>query len=318
MSGIFSGYGNFYRSPWYWPNSRCGRGNRFFLLWIGLSLLVLAAGSYIYLNKSIEELAAEKARVPGMYTTSLHETTNVMNENRQSLDDKGSGDLWQKLQQTLAVERVHHSGDEKIIERGIARKNLSQVKRLLNTLKQQGLRGEDLYAEAGEQLMAAHGPAALKMLDGYRRLDEALAKEDLDDMSPEERLKYLHQTRQAAFGEEMAHMLFFKDEARQQYYLDERALKEDPDLSEEMKAERIQELRKKLRVDLASQGTTIQFADERAQALEERLRERYGESVETMTSEEREQAIWDMYSEELPPEVMEKVKEMKSRLAKGT
>jgi len=226
--------------------------------------------------------------------------------------------LWQQIQQAMQVERIHHSGDESRRERSVARRDSSKVKRLLTELRGRGLRGEALYAAAEEQLMAAHGPGVLKMLDGYRRLEEEVAKEVLDGMNPEERFEYLHQARREAFGEEMAHMLFFKDEARERYYLEERSLREDPDLSEEMKAERIQELRKQLKVDLASQGTTIQFADERLQALEERLRERYGESVETMTPEERDQAIWDMYSEELPPEIMERIQKIKNRLAKGS
>jgi hypothetical protein len=243
---------------------------------------------------------------------------HAISEERQPSGIEGTSDLWHQIQQAMQVERIHHSGDESRRERGIARRDLSKVKRLLTELRGQGLRGEALYAAAEEQLMAAHGPGVLKMLDGYRRLEEETDKQDLDGLSPEERFEYLHQARREAFGEEMARMLFFKDEARERYYLEERSLREDPDLSEEMKAERIQELRKQLRVDLASQGTTIQFPDERLQALEERLRERYGEGVETMTPEERDQAIWDMYSEELPTEIMERIEEIKNRLAKGS
>jgi hypothetical protein len=244
--------------------------------------------------------------------------THAISESRQSSGVEGTTDLWQQIQQAMQVERIHHSGDERRRERSIARRDFSKVKRLLREFRGQGLRGEALYAAAEEQLVAAHGPGVLKMLNGYRRLEEEADEQDLDRMSPEERFEYLHQARREAFGEEMAHMLYFKDEARERYYLEERSLREDPDLSEEMKGERIQELRKQLKVDLASQGTTIQFADERLQALEERLRERYGERVETMTPEERDQAIWDMYSEELPPDIMERIEKIKNRLAKGS
>jgi hypothetical protein len=244
--------------------------------------------------------------------------THANSESRQPSGVEETSDLWQQIQQAMQVERIHHAGDERRRERSIARRDFSRVKRLLKELRGQGLRGEALYAAAEEQLMAAHGPGVLKVLDGYRRLEEETDKQDLDRMSPEERFEYLHQARRDAFGEEMAQMLFFKDEARERYYLEERSLQEDPDLSEEMKAERIQELRKQLKVDLASQGTAIQFADERLQALEERLRERYGESVETMTPEERDQATWDMYSEELPPEIMERIEKIKNRSAKGS
>jgi hypothetical protein len=287
---------------------------------VGLTLLVLATGSYVFLNNSKEPPSVEKASAGNICTTSLHKPieqspTNAIARNQQSPEVEGTRELWQKIQHTMRVERVHHSGDEKMEERSIARKYSLKVRRLLKELRGQGFRGEALYAAAEDQLVAAHGPGVLKMLDGYRQLEEEVAKEDLEAMSPEERFDYLHQARQVAFGEETAHMLFFKDEARHRYYFDERALREDPDLSEEMKEDRIRELRKKLRVDLASQGTSIQFADERLQALEERLRERYGESVETMTPEERDQAVWDLYSEEMPPEIMERIREIKDSWA---
>lgn len=312
-----------YRSPLFCLNSGRGTANRSFVLWIGLTFLVLATGSYVFLSNSKEPPSVGKASAGNMRSTSLpkpieQSPTNAIAKTRQSSEVEGTIDFWQKIQHTLQVERVHHSGDEKIEERSIARKDSRNVRRLLKQLRGQGFRGEALYAAAEEQLLADYGPGVLKMLDGYRQLEEEVAKEDLDAMTPEERFDYLHQARQVAFGEETAHMLFFKDEARDRYYFDERALREDPDLSEEMKTERIQALRKQLKVDLASQGTTIQFADERLQALEERLRERYGESVETMTPEERDQAIWDMYSEELPPEIMERIQKIKNRLAKGS
>ena len=37
------------------------------------------------------------------------------------------------------------------------------------------------------------------------------------------------------------------------------------------------------------------------------MRARYGDSVETMSPEERDKAMWDIYSEELPPDVYEKL-----------
>jgi len=310
-------------SPLSCLHSRRGTAKRPFVLWIGLTLLILATGSYFFLNDSKEPPAVGRASAGNMCSTSLPKpteqlSTNVISKNRQRSEIQGTSDLWQKIQRAMQVERIHPSGDERRRERGIARRDYSGVKRLLKELRGQGLRGEALYTAAEEQLVAAHGPGVLRMLDGYRRLEEEVAKEDLDGMSEEERFEYLHQARRDAFGEEMAHMLFFKDEARERYFLEERSLQEDPDLSQEMKVERIQELRKQLKVDLASQGTTIQFADERLQAMEDRLRERYGERVETMTPEERDQAIWDMYSEELPPEIMERIKEIKNRLAKGT
>ena len=318
MSRVLSCFYRHYRPPWYSLHSMRGRTNRSFLLWIGLAILILSTYSYLFFNNSTEPSAAGKAPAGNMCATSLTENRDTISEIGQSPKDEGAGDVLQRIQQVMEVDRVHHSGDEQRIERSIARKDFSRVKRLMRELKQQGLRGEALYAAAKEQLTAAHGPGALKMLDGYRRLEEDLDREDLDSMTPEERFEYLHQARQAAFGVEIANMLFFKDEARDRYYLDEWTLRDDPYLSEEVKAERIHALRKQLKVDLALQGSSIQFADERLQELEEKLRARFGERVETMTPEERDQAIWDLYSEELPPEIMERIKTVKIRLAKET
>ncbi len=302
-------------SPLFIP--RCGTANRHLFISMGLFFLLSAIG-FAWYSRAPDELPnPEQSNLrslcsPDKLATGEHSATRTINPHGSPPAAEEAGDLWRKIQQSLRVERVHHSGDKKWKERSIARKDYRKVRNALRDLRAQGLEGDALYAAAEQQLHAAHGPGVLKILDGYRQLEEELASDDLNSMSPEERLEYIHNARQYAFGEDTAHMLFFKDEARDRYNLQERALHEAPDLSEDTKQEQISLLRKKLRVDLASQGTSIRFADERLQTMEERLRDRHGKSVETMTPEERDQAVWDMYSEELPPDIMEKVRQIKT------
>jgi len=220
------------------------------------------------------------------------------------LEDAG---LWKTIQGAFQVERIHHSGDEKRLEWGGARKDLGRVKRLVKELRGQGLEGDALFSAAAELLVERRGPGALKMLEGYRLLEQDLDQADLDSLSPEERFEYTCQARRNAFGEYMADLLFFTDEARGRHRLQERALLADSGLSEEARQEKIIALRRELRVALASRGSSISFPDERRQRREERLRARYGDSVETMSPEERDKAMWDIYSEELPPDVYEKL-----------
>jgi hypothetical protein len=84
-------------------------------------------------------------------------------------------------------------------------------------------------------------------------------------------------------------------------------LRDDSGLSEEARQEKVIALRRELRVALASRGSSISFPDERRQRREEILRARYGDRVATMSPGEREKAMWDIYREELPPDVYERL-----------
>ena len=126
-------------------------------------------------------------------------------------------------------------------------------------------------------------------------------------MSPEERFEYVHMVRRDVFGEEMADTLFFEKEAFARYRLEETTIREDASLSEEEQRARIAAQRNALQVELASRGAYVSFADERRDELEGKLREKYGEGLESMSAEERRVATWELYQEELPPETLEKV-----------
>ncbi len=272
-----------------------------------LSLLLMVFALYAYRTHPSEETSSCNVTAGPKTVRSTHSTDTL-----NPAGSKEKRDLFAVLQKAMQVERVHYSGDPKRLERAKTRKIFSKMEQLVEKLRAQGLEGDDLYAAATAQLIEKYGPQAVKILDGYRLLEQELADADMDAMSPEERFESTYNARRVAFGEELAGMLFFSGEARMRHRFHERDIREDSALSEETKEEQIQVLRKKLRVDLASHGTTIRFADERRQALEEKLRKRYGESLESMTPEARDQAIWDMYSEELPPEVMEKIAKIKS------
>lgn len=149
------------------------------------------------------------------------------------------------------------------------------------------------------------------MLEGYRRLEEDLANADLDSMGPEDRFEYTVRARREAFGEETAENLFFEQEAYTQYKLEEEAITQATDLTEAEKRSEIMGRRNALQVELASRGSYVSFADERRNELDQRLRERYGDSaVDAMSEEERAAAVWALYREELPPEMLAKAEKV--------
>ncbi len=272
-----------------------------------LSLLLMAFALHAYRSRPSDGIPSGNVK-KGTPAARAANSSDALN----SAGPEEKKDLWAALQKVMQVERVHYSGDPKYMEEAKTQKIFSKMEQLVRKLRAQGLEGEDLYEAAAAQLVEKYGPQALKILDGYQLLEQELAEADMDAMGPEERFEFTCNARRAAFGEEIAGLLFFTGEARMRHRFREQDIREDPVLSEEAKEEQIQALRKKLRVDLASHGTTIRFPDERRQALEEKLRTRYGESLEFMTPEERDQAIWDMYSEELPSEIMEKIAKIKN------
>ncbi len=293
-------------------NSKRGIIVRSLLIPSCLIFFSIIAGITLYLSGSKELLPPEQAAPLNSFQTdqpakarTVHPVLGV-NDNEHSLQNKND-DLWQAFQDIIRVERVDYSGDPKKKKRSIAKKNYKRVKQLLKSLRSQGLEGDALYHEAENQLAEAYGLHILKMLEGYRLLEEELAKADLNALAPEERFDYTQNVRQYAFGEERADHLFFEQETFARYQLDENAIMEDTSLSSEAAQEMLFERRKTLHVDLAARGAYISFADKRKEELENKLQARYGDSLEAMTAEERKVAIWDMYSDELPSEIMDKV-----------
>jgi lipase chaperone LimK len=218
--------------------------------------------------------------------------------------------VWEVFQEILKVERIAPFEDPEQRLRAVARRDFNQLKQQVKEFEAQGLGGEALYAAIEQRLLEENDEGALKMLDGYRRLEETLAAGDLDGMSPEERFEYVVEARRGAFGEETAEAIFFEKEAYTQYKLEEKAIVEDAGLTEAEKQAEIIGRRNSLQVELASRGSYVSFGDERRIELERKLGERYGESVRAMSEEERRAAILDVYRDELPPETVERVEQV--------
>ncbi len=214
-------------------------------------------------------------------------------------------DIREPLQETTNIDEAQLAENMERKERVLARTNYGRVNELLRELKNQGLEGDALYAAAADQLVEAYGPDILKLLDGYRSLEQELAENDLTAMSPAERFDYLHKARLHAFGRDMADSLFFETEAYTRNNLEEEAILDDTSLTREEQQGKIANLRNTLQSELASRGTQVSFADERRQELDNKLRDRYGSGLDAMSPEERKAAMWEMYREEMPPAIVE-------------
>ena len=161
-----------------------------------------------------------------------------------------------------------------------------------------------------------YGPDAAKLVESYRLLEQEMAGADLDAMTPEERFETIQRLRRYAFGDEVAEMVFFERESYDKHKMSEKAILADTSLTAEEKREQISAHRKELRVTLASQGAAIAFGDEAIEDIDRDLLERYGEEVvEAMTADERRDAVWEMYREELPPEFVEMAERVFARQA---
>jgi len=291
-------------------NSKKGFASRALIFASGIIFITVILGITWYLSGLKSPPRQEETAISNSGQTGNKISARIDSAPQETADishQPGDEDLWQAIKNILQVERIHHSGDPKKKEGDLARKDFNHIKQLIKSLKAQGLSNDTLYDEAESRLVGTYGPQALKMLEGYRMLEEELAKVDLDAMDPAEQLEYLHKARQYAFGEEMADTLFYNQEAFARYHLIEKSILEDRSLSPAAQQEALAEHRKALQVDLAARGSYVSFADERKKELENKLQARYGESLQTMTDDERKSAIWEMYSEELPPEIMDRV-----------
>jgi hypothetical protein len=284
------------------------------LLLFALLVIVTAIGAIGAPDRGIEEPAGDRSAsvMPSKKRTDLvsagqgRSVTVTLNGSEMG----NTGDLWDAFSKALRVERVAPEQDERGRRRSIAKKEFHRMRGVLQELRNLGLAGEALYEATESRLDEQNAEGALIMLEGYRRLEEDLAAADLNRMEPEERFAYLVQARREAFGEQRAEDLFLENEAYRHYKFEEQAILQDPYLTEEEKQSEIIRSRNALQVELASQGSYVSFANERRQELDRRLRERHGDAVETMSEEEREAAVWDLYRAELPPEMLAKAKQV--------
>lgn len=283
------------------------------LLILGILGLALAGGGFWVLRGGVGESQKGEPAALG-----VKETMNPVTGKRDSTlsipthseQPPASQDLWKAFQEILRVERIAPFENPKAEARAVAKREYNRVRQLSKELEGRGLEGEGLYAAVEGRLVAEGAEGALKMVDGYRRLEEDLARADLDGMSPEERFTYVVEARRDAFGEETADQLFFEKEAYTKYKLEETAIVEDTGLTENEKEAEIIGRRNALQVELASRGSYVSFADERREELDRRLRERYGESVGSLSGEERRAAVLALYRDELPPETIGRIEQI--------
>ena len=294
-------------------NLKQGYRIRPMLLILAVLGLAIAGGGVWVLRGDVEVSPQQEPATVGVDETTnpvtgdKHYTLSIPMDREQP---QASQDLWKAFQEILRVERTAPFEDPKAEARAVAKRDYNQVRQQVKELEGQGLEGEGLYAAIEERLTEEGAEGALKMLEGYRRLEEDLARVDLDKMGPEERFAYVVEARRNAFGQETADKIFFEKEAYTQYKLEERAIVEATGLTEPEKEAEITGRRNALQVELASRGSYVSFADERRDELDRRLRERYGESVASMSGEERRAAVLALYTDELPPETIGRVEQI--------
>ncbi len=288
------------------------------LLVIGVLAIALLAGR---MWARLGDVADSPGQGPE--PTSLHETKNLVTGDKQytlsiPLDRQQANDsqnVWEALQKILKVERLAPFEDPEKSARAAAKRSFNLLRQRVKELEALGLEGEDLYAALEQRLEDENAEESLRLLSGYRRLEEDLAGAGLDGMHPEDRFEYVVKARRDAFGEETAEDLFFEKEAYTRYKMEEQAIAQDTDLTESEKRAEIVGRRNTLQVELASRGSYVSFADERQSELTRKLLERYGESLQAMSEEERRAAILELYREELPPDTLDKVEQVLSAQA---
>ena len=290
-----------------------GSINRTVILILGMLAIALVVDRMWARHGAVDEAPQDRPEPASAYentdpvTGDLRYTLSIPTEGQQG---QASPNVWEILQEILKVERIAPFEDPEKRARAAARSDFNLLRQQVKEFEAQGLGGEELYATLEQRFVDEGAEGARNMLDGYRRLEEDLAGNDLDGMSPEERFEHVVKARRDAFGEETAEHLFFEKEAYTQYKLEEKAIENDTGLTDAEKQAEITGRRNTLQVELASRGSYVSFADERRIELDRRLRERYGESVGAMSEEERRAAILDLYRNELPPETLERVEQV--------
>ena len=294
-------------------DSKSGMVGRSILLSVGIIIVALVAGvvwkhhdpgnpSPVTENRPAT-LGAERDSV----TRSEPLTASI---DRGRPEDQEDAALWKAIQEAFKVERVQPSENPERKERAVARKEFNRIDELVRELREQGLTGNALYETAENRLAETDGPRALALLEGYRALEEELSKSDLDAMSPEERFETIYKARRYAFGDEMANIVFFEEEAYARYKFEEKAILEDSDLTSEERREQVTPFRNALQVELASRGTYVSFADDRQKELESQFYEKFGDVFHSLSAEDRQAAILEMYREELSPEMVTEAEQL--------
>jgi hypothetical protein len=178
--------------------------------------------------------------------------------------DRGTMDLLSTL--FGSVRRVDHSRDPRFRERAELEARYETVVRLVNQLRLEGFLGEasrdTLYDEAYRRLLAAGEDDALPLLEGHLVLESELKGAEVSGLDRAERIASRWEARRNAFGEETAKLLFGRQEAMERYQIEQLAIEGDEYAEPSDKARRLGELRTRLKVELAAQGSYVGFPDE--------------------------------------------------------
>jgi hypothetical protein len=119
-----------------------------------------------------------------------------------------------------------------------------------------------VYDRAYDRLVAADQAAATPLLELHLELEQELERTHFPSMTRAERIALRGEARRRIFGDDVAALLFVRDEAMERYEVDRLALEADTSLSAEDRAGRLAERRDALRVELAKLGTYVSFPDE--------------------------------------------------------
>ena len=158
--------------------------------------------------------------------------------------------------------RPDHSGDAAFDRRRLLQAQYRDVVSLVRQLRRAGVSGLErntLYDQAYEVLLKADQAHAVPLLDGHLRLEEEMATSRLGTDGRAQRIASRWEARRRAFGDEIAELLFGRQEAMERYEVDRLALAADPALSATQKARRLERRREALKVELAAQGSYVSF-----------------------------------------------------------
>jgi len=122
--------------------------------------------------------------------------------------------------------------------------------------------GSDPYDAAYARLIDAGREDAIPLLDGALKLKTELDGIDGSTLSRPERIASRWEARRVAFGDDVASLLFGRQEALERYQIDTLRISSNKRLSQAAKARRLARRRTQLKVELAAQGSYVGFVDE--------------------------------------------------------
>ena len=161
------------------------------------------------------------------------------------------------------AQRVAAPRDPLFLRRQTLQRRWEVVAAVVKDLRRNGFADADpnvLYGEAHDQLVKQGQRAAVPLLDGYLRLENEMKAIQVGANTRAERIPLRWEARRKVFEEPVATLLFARDEAVERYEVDRLKLEDDPNLSAEARAARIQARRDALKVELAAQGSYVGFA----------------------------------------------------------